>query len=181
MCSCTTYMTYRTISAVAGLCAVTLACREKTLSRLEPTIEEARPLTGAIRFSDQPRGDQLVRGFYELQGGSWRWTAPQFDVLLGAPANASARGARLFLEFNLPDPSIESLKNVTVTAKVNNVALPSETYTTSGLHEYRHEAPPAAFSAPDVIVEFSVDKFLTPAGDGRNLALVVTAVGLEPK
>ncbi len=174
-------MRYRTISLAAALCASTIACREKTLSRLEPTIEEARPLTSAIRFSDQPRGDQLVRGFYELQGGSWRWTAPQFDVLLGAPANAAGRGAKLFLEFNLPDPSIASLKSITLTAKVNNVPLAPETYTTSGLHEYRREAPSAAFSTPDVIVEFSVDKFLTPPGDGRNLALVVTAVALEPK
>jgi hypothetical protein len=174
-------MRHRTISLVAALCAVTLACREKTLSRMEATIEEARPLTSAIRFSEQPRGDQLVKGFYELQAGSWRWAAPQFEVLLGAPPGAPERGAGVVLEFNLPDPSIASLKQVTVAAKVNNVPLPPETYTTSGTHEYRRDAPPSAFIAPDVIVEFSVDKFLTPPGDGRNLALVVTAVALEPK
>jgi hypothetical protein len=174
-------MRYAKIFLAAGLGAIALACREKTLSRMEPTIEEARPLTSAIRFSEQPRGDQLVKGFYELQGDSWRWTAPQFEVLLGAPPNAPAQGAHLVLEFNLPDPSIASLKAVTLAAKINNVALPPETYTTSGMHEYRREAPPSAFIAPDVIVEFSVDKFLTPPGDGRNLALVVTAVALEPK
>jgi hypothetical protein len=181
MCSCTTNMRYAKIFLAAGLCAATWACRSKTLTRLEPTIEDTRPLASSVRLSEQPRGEQLVKGFYDLQGGVWRWAAPQFEVLLGTPAGAQARGANLVLEFSLPDPSIAGLKDITVAGQINHVALKPETYSSSGAHEYRRETPPAAFLGPDTLVEFTVDKFLTPTGDGRNLALVVTAISLEPK
>ncbi len=180
MCNCATTMRYPLLFPIAGLCAVTVACKPITPIRLQPTIEDST-LASSIRFSETAKADQLLRGFYDLQSGSWRWTAPQFAVVLGAPAGAATRGARLALEFDLPDASIATLKNMTVAAKINNVPLPPETYTTPGRHQYRHEVPASAFLSQDATVEFSVDKFLTPPNDGRNLALVVTAVALEPK
>ena len=43
------------------------------------------------------------------------------------------------------------------------------------------EAPASALSKNLVDVEFTVDKYLTPPNDGRNLALIVVSVGLETK
>jgi hypothetical protein len=178
---CPTTMRYRTISLAALLCLAATSCRNKNPIRLEQTIEESRPLVSAIRFSEQSRTDQLVKGFYDLQAGSWRWTAPQFEVVLAAPPDAKTKGAVLTLEFDLPDPSIAGLKEITITGRANRFALAPETYSTTGQHQYRREIPAADIAAPDVVVNISVDKYLTPPEDGRHLALVVSAIGLEPQ
>lgn len=174
-------MRYGAISLAAFLSVAAAACKNKNPIRLEQTIEESRPLVSTLRFSQQSRVDQLVRGFYDLQAGSWRWTAPQFEVVLAAPPEAQTRGANLVLEFDLPDPTINELKNVTITAKVNRQALSPETFSTTGQHQYSREIPASAFLSSDTVVDFSVDKYLVPPGDGRHLALVVSGVALEPK
>ncbi len=136
--------------------------------RLEPTIEDSAALATALRVNDAAKSDQLLRGFYELQSGSWRWTMPQFAVALGTPAGAAKRGARLLLDFDLPDASIATLKNVTIAVKINDVPLEPETFTTPGQHEYQREVPASAFAKQEATVEFSVDKFLTPPNDRRE-------------
>ena len=166
---------------IAALCAVTVACKSITPIRLEPTIEDAGALPSAIRISDPKSTPQLLRGFYELQAGAWRWAEPHFAVDLGTPAGAATRGARLVLDFNLPEPSIAALKTVTVAAQAGSLPLPPQTYTTAGLHQYQPEVPAEAFVKDEITIGFSVDKFLTPPDDGRNLALVVTAISLESK
>src|SRR5579883_309780 len=174
-------MRHALLSVVVGLSTLAAGCKSIDMVELQPTIEEAPALASAVRVSDPAQANQLVSGFYEIQAGAWRWTAPQFQVLLAAPRAAATRGAQLVFEFSLPDPSIASLKSVTVGATINRLQLPPETYTTSGLHEYRRDIPASALGAPEVSVAFSVDKFLTPPNDGRNLALVATAIALEPK
>jgi hypothetical protein len=174
-------MQYGAISVAALFCLAASACKNTNPVRLEQTIEETQPLVSTLRFSEQSRTDQLIRGFYELQANSWRWTAPQFEVVLAAPAGAQTKGSQLVLEFDLPDPTIAELKNVTIAGKVNGFPLEPETFSTTGQHEYRREIPPSAFHEHETVVEFSVDKYLVPPGDGRHLALVVSGVGLEPK
>ena len=174
-------MRYALFLLIAGLSAVAVACKSIDPIRLEPTIEDPPALSSTIRFSNPGKASQLLRGFYDLQAGSWRWTAPHFAVTLGSPPRAITRGARLVLEFDLPDSSIAALKAVTVAANIGNVPLTPETYRTPGPHQYQRDAPPAAFVNANVNIEFSVDKFLTPPNDGRHLALIVTAIELEPK
>jgi len=172
---------YGAIPLAALLSLATTACKNQNPIRLEQTIEESRPLVSTLRFSEQSRTDQLIRGFYDLQANAWRWTAPQFEVVLAAPAESQTKGAELVLEFDLPDPTIAELKTITVSAKVNGFPLAPETFSTTGQHQYRREIPASAFHQQDTVVEFSVDKYLVPPGDGRHLALVVSGVGLEPK
>ena len=167
--------------SLASLCVVAPACKVSDPIHLEPTIEDAPALASSLRFTDPVMAGQLVQGFFDLQGGAWRWTAPQFEVLLGPPAGAVSRGARLVLDFTLPDPSIASLKTMTVTANVNHLPLPPDTYTTAGQHQYVRDVPASAFVSQEIAVQFSCDKFLVPPNDGRRLALIVTGVALEPK
>ena len=174
-------MRHGAILLAALVCMAAAACKNKNPVRLEQTIEESRPLLSKLRFSEQSRADQLVRGFFDLQAGSWRWTAPQFEVVLASPEGAQTRGAELVLDFDLPDPTINTLKNITVAAKLNRLSLAPETFSTTGEHQYRREIPPDAFLSQDAVVDFTVDKYLQPPGDGRRLALVVSGVGLEPK
>ena len=166
---------------VVCLCTLTLACKRPDPIRLQPTIEEPAALASIVRISDPTTYRQLLRGFYELEVNAWRWAAPKFDVALGTPPSAPKKGAVLFLDFTLPETSMATLKSITIAARVTRTELAPETYTTPGPHEYRREVPAAAFTRDVVDVEFSVDKFLTPAGDGRNLAVITKAIGLEPK
>src|SRR5579883_2956854 len=143
-------MRHALLSVVVGLSTLAGGCKSIDMVELQPTIEEAPALASAVRVSDPAQSNQLVSGFYEIQAGAWRWTAPQFQVLLAAPRAAATRGAQLVFEFSLPDPSIASLKSVTVGATINRLQLPPETYTTSGLHEYRRDIPASALGAPEV-------------------------------
>jgi len=174
-------MQYLTLSLVVCLCTLTLACQRPEQIALQPTIEESSALPSSVHVNDAAVANQLLKGFYELQGNSWRWAAPNFSVVLGTPPSAPKKGATLVLDFSLPDASINALKNITLSARIGGLALPQETFTTDGKHQYRREVPPSALASDMVSVDFTVDKFLKPPGDGRDLAVVVTAVALESK
>ena len=181
MCNCAINMRYASLFLLAGLCAVAVACKPLGPIKLQPTVEDPPALGSAIQFNEPPKGNQVLRGFYDLQNNAWRWTGPRFAVILASPPGADTRGARLVLDFNLPDASITSLHELTVTARINHVSLAPETFNTQGPHQYQRDVPASAFQNHDVTLDFSVDKFLTPPNDGRNLALIVTAIALEPK
>ena len=86
------------------------------------------------------------------------------------------------MKFALPDPIIGKLKTVSVGASINGSALPPQTYTQSGEYTYTRDLPPNLLGGEAVKVEFALDKALPPsASDQRELGLVVSAVGFEPK
>ena len=42
-----------------------------------------------IRMSDPATADQLISGFYDMEGegdNAWRWTGPDFTLALAPPA-----------------------------------------------------------------------------------------------
>jgi hypothetical protein len=174
-------MKHLTLSLVVCLFMLALACQRPDQVDLQPTIEEPKSLPSSVLVGDATRANQLLKGFYELQANSWRWAAPNFSVVLGTPPSALKRGATLVLDFSVPDASIQALKSITLAARIGDLTLPPETITMEGTHQYRREVPPSAFSNDIVSVDFTVDKFLKPPGDGRDLAVVVTAVALESK
>src|SRR5579864_2498138 len=118
------------------LCVLTQACQRPYPIRLQPTIEEPPTLVSMIRIADPSTASQLVRGFYPLESNTWRWAAGRFSVVLGTPAAARTNGAWLVLVFNLPAVSIQTLKQITITAKAGDVELSPEEFTTPGEHQY---------------------------------------------
>lgn len=164
-----------------SLFVLTVACRRPDPIRLQPTIEEPPTLPGVIRMTDASTASQLLRGFYPVEQGAWRWTAPKFSVVLGSPPSASKNGAALVLKFSLIDPEIASLKRLTLSAKAGDAALAPETYSDSGQHEYRRDVPATAFTDTNINVNFALDKFLKLDQDERQLGLIVTSVALEAK
>ncbi len=166
---------------VGLLCVLQFACNRIEPIHLEPTIEEPPHLTSTIRVADPSSSGQLVRGFFPLEGNAWRWTGPRFAVALGTPPLARQNGATLVLAFNLPEMSMRALKKLTLTAKIGEMALAPEQYTTAGAHEYRRAVPAAAFTKDAVAAEFVLDKFFKPDNDARELGLVVQQIGLELK
>ena len=132
---------------------------------------------------DDPRAEaQLVKGFYSLEGGPWRWTAGKFSVTLRPPPGAALGGGRLELMLNIPDVVFKELGAITLSATAGGSALAAEKYTQPGDQVYARDVPAIALAGDDVSVEFSTDKAI-PAGkiEKRELAVIVTSVGLITK
>jgi len=129
---------------------------------------------------DHPRAEaQLVKGFYPLEGGPWRWTAGKFSVILRPPPGAVVGGARLELMLNIPDVVFKELGAVTLSATAGGSSLAPEKYTQPGDQTYARDVPASALAGNDITIEFATDKAI-PAGklEKRELALIVTRVGL---
>jgi hypothetical protein len=117
-----------------------------------------------------------------LESGVWRWTAGKFAVNLLPPAQSATHGAKLTFKLVVPEPVIQKLNSVTLSAKVGDASLPPETYTKSGEYLYTRDVPASALRVNSVRVNFSLDKFLAPSSaDNRELGIIAEQVALEPK
>ncbi len=133
-----------------------------------------------VKMSDPAAEPQLVRGFYGVESGSWRWTASKFAVKLRPPEGSAQTGATLQFQFSLPDVIVNKVGPLTLSASVNGAALASQTYSKSGEYLYSAAVPRSVFSAGTVTAEFATNKAMPPAnGDKRELALVAVSVGLS--
>src|ERR1700722_3939843 len=69
----------------------------------EPAPAKA-PMVSLLKMNDPGAKEQLVRGVYGLESGTWRWTAGNFAVVLKTPPGASEKGATLTLNLLVSDP-----------------------------------------------------------------------------
>ncbi len=169
-------------TAVAAIAALSLlACKREQRAIERATVEESPGLAAVVHVADPKTSFQLLKGFYALEGNTWRWTARQFSVALRAPAGAREKGATLRLKVNVPEPIASKLGAMTLSAQVEGLRLEPETFPRAGDYEYARHVPPAAFKADSITVDFSLDKALPPGDvDQRELGVIVTTVGLEP-
>jgi hypothetical protein len=139
------------------------------------------PVLSALKMSDPDAARELVAGFYGLESGTWRWTASKFVVALLPPQGAAQNGARLEFKFSLPEVIANKLGPLTLSAKVNGFALPSQPYSKAGEYIYTAAIPPETLRSGIGYLEFSTDKAMPPDnGDKRELALVAVSVALLP-
>lgn len=170
---------------VIAVALATGACRGKhrrtTVQNEEPP-EGGPRIASSLKMSDAAASAQLQKGFYGLEGGSWRWTAGTFAVLLRPPLSSAQHGATLTFAFSIPDVVIQKLSAVTLTASIGTTKLKSEKYTKPGSYSFTAEIPPELLAKEAVVIDFALDKSL-PAGslDQRELGVVATAVNLESK
>ena len=156
--------------------------RSQTKGQAEATIEEAPSLLTMLQVADPKATVQLVKGFHEIEGSSWRWTMGRFSVLLSPPPGASKNGAKLVLRFSVPEPVLKRLTSVGLSASVDGVPLPEERYTAPGEQVYARDVPGQALAKSVVAVDFALDKYLPPGeADQRELGVVVTVIGFEPR
>ena len=167
-------------AAIALLAAP--GCRSKPKVKVQATEEEAPQLASMVHVADPKVAPQLINGFYPVEDRAWRWTAGKFAVLLRPPRTSADKGAILKLSFAVPDPVIAQLKTVSIGATLNGTSLPPETYKQAGEFTYTRDVPANVMSGEAVKVEFALDKALPPGAlDQRELGVVVSAVGFEPK
>jgi hypothetical protein len=177
-------MRNRLVLAALAACLALAGCRakHKETVKVQATEEEAPALASTVHVADPRVASQLISGFYGIEGDSWRWTAGKFAVLLRPPRTAGKTGAVLQLKFALPEPVIGKLKTVSLSATINGTTFPPQAYTQSGEFTYARDVPPNLLGGEAVKVDFALDKALPPSGsDQRELGLVVSAVGFDPK
>ncbi len=142
--------------------------------------------TQAKLASDLPMGNsaitnQLIAGFYDNIGQPWRWTAKRFSVVLLPPAGTERKGAHLLVKIYLPEPEIQKLGPMTLTASVGDIPLPSQTYSKPGSYDYACDVPAFVLSPDRVLpIVFQLDRALAPwQADGRELGVVVSEIRLR--
>jgi hypothetical protein len=162
--------------------AVFAGCKPRDKIRTQPTEEGPAQLASVVQMSDPNATVQLLRGFHQVEGNSWRWTMGKFALVLKTPANAAARGATLKARFAVPDTVLKKLGPVTLSAAAGGTALPAQTFSRAGEHTFVADVPASALAGETVTCEFALDKFLAAGSmDQRELGVVVTSIGLEAK
>ncbi|MGC8792762.1 MAG: hypothetical protein ACP5U2_05165 [Bryobacteraceae bacterium] len=162
--------------------ALAAGCKREQRAIEKSTIEEQPELATFVHVADPKTSFQLLEGFYALEGNSWRWTAKKFAVVLRAPAAAQQKGATLRLKLNIPEAVFSKVGPQTLTADAGGVTLPPQRFDKPGDYEYARDVPAHAFVRDSLVVNFALDKALPPGTtDQRELGIIVTAVGLDPK
>jgi hypothetical protein len=166
---------------VLSLALAPMACRRHRRVTVQ-TVEEAPALASVVATADPQAAKQLIGGFYGVEQNSWRWTAGRFSVRLRPPRAAAADGAVLQLKFAIPEIALAKLKGVSLSAYVNGTALAPETYTEAGQFIYSRDVPASLLAGDATRIDFSLDRTIAPtAGDHRELGVVVSLVGFQPK
>lgn len=170
------------LAAVLVLVTASESCKARRRTRVDTVEEEAGPLASFIKMSEPRTAVQLVRGFYGLEQGAWRWTKSEFSVTLRPPAGAAQNGARLEMKFTAPEAVMAKIHDTTLLCTVNGQALEPEKITKAGDVLYKRDIPASALAGDSVTLDFKLDKFLAAGQvEERELGLVVTSVGLFKK
>ncbi len=178
--------TYRAATVVAAsLLLLTVGCRGKHSGEVknEEPSAPAAILMAQVKMADQDAAAQLIQGFYPPEtGATWRWTAGKFAVVLKAPLGSAERGGTLSFSFSLPEPVVQRLGPMTLTAVAGAKKLGTETYKAAGSYTFTAPVPAELLNKDSVTVDFVLDKSL-PAGtvEKRELGLIATSVGLEAR
>jgi hypothetical protein len=171
------------VFAVSFLALFALAaCKRADKVRVVQTDEGVSSLLSVVHMADPNAAPQLVKGFHAVEQNAWRWTMGAFTVVLRPPRDAATKGAVLNLKLSVPDPVINKLKAVTLSAMAGTQRLAPESYTQPGEYEYTRDVDASVLKNDSVSIEFTLDKFLAAGEvDGRELGIVVSSVGLESK
>lgn len=126
------------------------------------------------RLFDRLGTAEFLRGWHRLEENSWRWTERRFTARFPNPPPGPA--VRLRLHLAIPEPLIQRLGPLRLSAVVNGSILKPEAYPESGEHRYEREIDAAG---GEVVVEFELDKALAPdPPDQRELGVMVLSLEL---
>ena len=161
----------------AALLVGSSACKRQQKSQYQTSVTAQLPAS-TIAVGNPQFSSQLLRGFYPIEQ-SWRWTQKTFAVRLVTPSGAAQRGAQLQLRFGIPDPVMQTLNSITLSAAVDGFQLAPQRFEKSGQYTYTRDVSADHLQANSVPVEFTLDHALPPGQlDKRELGIVVTEVGL---
>ncbi len=160
-------------TAVLGLVTLALlaGCRKKD-----------KGMSSMVSMADPSTSTQLISGFHAVEQNAWRWTMKKFSIVLKSPQGSDQAGATLRFKLFVPDDQINRLGAITLSADVNGTPLEPQTYSKPGDMIYSRPVPAEALKSPTAKVTFSLDKAREPdAVDGRQLGVVASVIGLQPR
>jgi hypothetical protein len=143
-------------------------------------------LASTIYAGDPNVAARFAKGFYDVEENAWRWTGKEFSVDLSAPLHSDQRGAQLVLKLAVPDPVIQKLGSIQLSATIQGYKLEPQIYTKPGQYTYTRDVPAEKLQdkqQSDVVrIDFAVDHTLPPSdADHRELGIIVSEVGLVAK
>jgi hypothetical protein len=140
-------------------------------------------LLASTAYAGDPNAtERFTQGFYAVEENSWRWTGKNFAVTLAPPLHADQKGAQLMLNLAVPDPVIQKLGSVQLSASVDGYKLEPQIYTKPGKYTYSRDIPADHLKDDMARIDFSVDHTLPPSEtDRRELGIIVSEVGLVAK
>jgi hypothetical protein len=138
------------------------------------------PLVSSLKMNAPSAKQQLTKGVFQLESGSWRWTAGNFTITLKAPPGAAQKGATLTLNLMVSDSVLKQVHSQSLTAAVGSQTLKTEKYVDAGPHTFTADVPASALTGDTVAIDFSLDNSLPPGpADRRELGVIITAVSLD--
>lgn len=170
------------IAILAALGLGPYGCGRQTSEQPKRTASAARAVLLSRISAGDPRAEvQFVSGFHRVEQDKWRWTEGKFTVQLRPPPRASEDGARLVLQFALPEVVIQKLGAVELRAKIAGVSLPATRYTRPGQQVYEQPVPAGVLKGSAARVEFELAKFLEAGSlEDRELGVIASSIALEP-
>lgn len=171
----------RVAGSLAVLLLLATVCCQARKPRHEVLVDDTEPVVREqVAANDASVSGQLVRGFYEVESGAWRWTMPRFAIRFRVPAGAGEKGAVLRAELVLPDVIFRSTGPVTLAVSAAGKRLDAQTMTVAGNHSLAWRIPAAEMLSETITLEFSLDKAVPPgAVDPRELGLIFLRAGLS--
>jgi hypothetical protein len=165
-----------------GLALGGVGCRRHKAAAKATDDSAPGRIRSVVDMNNVQAAGQLVAGFHSIEAGAWRWTEREFSVSLARPLRAGENGAILTVRLTVPPITIEKLKSIQLSAKVNGSPVDPETYTAPGNYVYRREVPASMLAEDPVRVDFALDKAIPPGNpDIRELGLVVLSIGLASR
>jgi hypothetical protein len=168
------------IAVTAVLAVAAMAGCKKSNKPVQYVEDGASQLSSAVNTGDPRAAIQLLRGFHDIENNAWRWTGPKFAVALRPPKEIPADGAKLYLEYTVPEVFIQKVSTATLSVIVNGKALEPETIAKAGSFKLERLVPAAMLQGDVATIDFAMDKYLEAgAVDQRELGLIVSGVGLQ--
>ena len=131
------------------------------VGRPEPTLSH-------LRLADPAAEAHLLAGFFPSDGAAWRWMGPRGAAVLLAPPGAT----RFELDFHIPEQAPARRVEIEIDGRI----VAAESYSTTG--GYVLQAPIERAEGPARVVIRATPSY-SPPGDGRELAIVVNALGFQ--
>jgi hypothetical protein len=169
---------------VLALVALTLLGCSST-EPLPPVTEDAEHsdslLLSTVHVADPRTTEQLLDGFHNLEGGSWRWTKQEFSVLLEPPPPVPLHSPELELVFTVPEVTIDKLGSITVRATLNGVELGETTVSEAAQNIVLSTAVPKELLAqPPLHATYHLDHAMPPTPqDARELGIIAISIALK--
>lgn len=166
------------------LLLLTLISGCKRKEEAPPPAPAAAPvkLSSEVAAANPDSAVQLLRGFYPVEGNSWRWTMGKFALALRPPEGSATKGAVLRLQFGVSEAVLSKMGALAVTVSAGGQSLGTETFAKPGDSVYQKEVPAALLTGESLTFEVTVEKPLPPTGaDQRELAIVFNAAALTAK